>query len=282
VALELTNWLAMSPNSAASVHYPTSVVEVQELVARLPRVRALGARHSFNPIADSPGGALISLSRLVPEVTIDAGHRLADRDQQWPAGRGDQLVRGKRVGIQASVGLDVTIDPQPGVPVALKDVLGRPPGARKARPSGGGQGQHQPRHALVVVEPRLQLADVVLVRDGEAGRPRRPRGQGDRGRRLGRRPGGRRPPGDEGGDQLEDQQARRDVPPVVRVGSSLDPSQLGSDGIMQLIEVNPEGRQQEPGRTPVAVGQANIGDDLPVPPRPPHHVRGLSRILTDT
>jgi hypothetical protein len=53
------------------------------------------------------------------------------------------------------------IDPQPGVRVPLEDVLGRPPGARKALPSGGGQGQHQPRHALVVVEPHLQLAEVV-------------------------------------------------------------------------------------------------------------------------
>ena len=45
---------------------------MQELVARLPRVKALGTRHSFNAIADSPGGALISLSELAPDVTIDA------------------------------------------------------------------------------------------------------------------------------------------------------------------------------------------------------------------
>jgi xylitol oxidase len=70
--MELTNWAGNLAYSAASVHHPTSVVEVQELVARLPRVKALGTRHSFNPIADSPGGALISLSELAPEVTIDA------------------------------------------------------------------------------------------------------------------------------------------------------------------------------------------------------------------
>jgi xylitol oxidase len=45
---------------------------VQELVAQLPRVKALGTRHSFTTIADSPDGALISLSELAPEVTIDA------------------------------------------------------------------------------------------------------------------------------------------------------------------------------------------------------------------
>jgi xylitol oxidase len=72
VAVELTNWAGNLAYRADSVHYPTSIAEVQELVARLPRVKALGTRHSFNAIADSPGGALISLSELAPEVTIDA------------------------------------------------------------------------------------------------------------------------------------------------------------------------------------------------------------------
>jgi alditol oxidase len=72
VSLELTNWAGNLAYGAESVHYPTSVVAVQELVARLSRVKALGTRHSFNTIADSPGGALISLSELAPEVTLDA------------------------------------------------------------------------------------------------------------------------------------------------------------------------------------------------------------------
>ena len=72
MSLELRNWAGNLAYSADSVHHPTSVVEVQELVARLSRVKALGTRHSFNTVADSPGGALISLSELAPEVTIDA------------------------------------------------------------------------------------------------------------------------------------------------------------------------------------------------------------------
>ena len=72
MSLELRNWAGNLTYRAASVHYPTSVVEVQELVARLPRVKAIGTRHSFNTIAVSPGGALISLSELAPEVTLDA------------------------------------------------------------------------------------------------------------------------------------------------------------------------------------------------------------------
>ena len=72
MVLALRNWAGNLAYSAESVYYPTSVVEVQELVARLPRVKALGTRHSFTTIADSPGGALISLSELAPNLTIDA------------------------------------------------------------------------------------------------------------------------------------------------------------------------------------------------------------------
>ena len=53
MALELRNWAGNLAYSAESVHHPTSVVEVQELVARRARVKALGTRHSFNTIADS-------------------------------------------------------------------------------------------------------------------------------------------------------------------------------------------------------------------------------------
>jgi xylitol oxidase len=66
--VELMNWAGNLAYRAASVHSPTSVAEVQDLVGRLPRVRALGTRHSFNTIADSPGGALISLSELAPDI----------------------------------------------------------------------------------------------------------------------------------------------------------------------------------------------------------------------
>ena len=72
MSLGLTNWAGNLAYTADSVHYPTSVVEVQELVARLSRVRAVGTRHSFNTIGDCPGGALISLSELAPDVTVDA------------------------------------------------------------------------------------------------------------------------------------------------------------------------------------------------------------------
>ena len=66
-----TNWAGNLTYSAASIHHPTSVAEVQQLVAQHSRVKALGTRHSFNTIADSSGGALISLSELPPEIEVD-------------------------------------------------------------------------------------------------------------------------------------------------------------------------------------------------------------------
>ncbi len=67
----LTNWAANLIYEAEAIHHPTSVEEVQELVARLSRVKALGTRHSFTNIADSEGGELISLSQLAPEIVVD-------------------------------------------------------------------------------------------------------------------------------------------------------------------------------------------------------------------
>jgi xylitol oxidase len=72
VSLASTNWAGNLTYSADCIHYPTSVAEVQQLVDHHPRVKALGTRHSFNTIADSPGGALISLSELPPDIAVDA------------------------------------------------------------------------------------------------------------------------------------------------------------------------------------------------------------------
>jgi len=72
VSVASMNWAGNLTYRAASIHHPTSVAEVQELVAHHPRVKALGTRHSFNTIADSPGGALISLSELPPDIAVDA------------------------------------------------------------------------------------------------------------------------------------------------------------------------------------------------------------------
>ncbi len=69
------NWADNLTYSSDAVHMPASVEEVQELVAAHRKVKALGTRHSFTDIADSPGGAQISLRGLEPDITIDADAR---------------------------------------------------------------------------------------------------------------------------------------------------------------------------------------------------------------
>ena len=65
------NWADNYTFSAARIHRPVSVDEVRGLVARSSHVRAIGARHSFNGIADS-AGELIDLSGIDPGFLIDA------------------------------------------------------------------------------------------------------------------------------------------------------------------------------------------------------------------
>jgi alditol oxidase len=63
------NWAGNHRYAARTLHRPTGVEEVQELVARAGNVRVLGSRHSFNDIADAD--ALISLEALPDDVVID-------------------------------------------------------------------------------------------------------------------------------------------------------------------------------------------------------------------
>jgi xylitol oxidase len=65
-----TNWAGNVTFGAARIHRPASLAELRALVAAEPRVRALGTRHSFSDLADSPG-ALVSLAGLPAGVEVD-------------------------------------------------------------------------------------------------------------------------------------------------------------------------------------------------------------------
>jgi alditol oxidase len=65
------NWARNITFGSPRLHRPTSVEEVQRLVATAPHVRALGTGHSFNTIADSAGDQ-VSLADLPPILRIDA------------------------------------------------------------------------------------------------------------------------------------------------------------------------------------------------------------------
>ncbi len=68
------NWADNYTFSAAQIHRPVSVDEVRSIVARSTRIRAIGARHSFNGIADSPSD-LIDLAGIDPGFLIDPERR---------------------------------------------------------------------------------------------------------------------------------------------------------------------------------------------------------------
>jgi xylitol oxidase len=63
------NWAGNYCYGAAVIHRPQRVEQVQELIARPPRARALGTRHSFTGIGDS--AELISLAELETEIAVD-------------------------------------------------------------------------------------------------------------------------------------------------------------------------------------------------------------------
>ena len=64
------NWAGNYTYSAAKVHDPETVEQLQELVRRSTKVRALGTRHSFNAIADSTE-ALVSLAKFDRVTEVD-------------------------------------------------------------------------------------------------------------------------------------------------------------------------------------------------------------------
>jgi xylitol oxidase len=98
IAEPLTNWAGNVAFTAGRVDRPSSVEELQELVARSRRVRVLGSGHSFNRIADS-AGTLVSVAGLprVTEldtagrtVTVSGGLRYGEV-AGWLHGRGHAL-----------------------------------------------------------------------------------------------------------------------------------------------------------------------------------------------
>ncbi len=65
------NWAGNVVFGARAHHRPTSIEQLQELVAGSDRVRVLGTGHSFNRIADTTGD-LVSVADLPPVLAVDA------------------------------------------------------------------------------------------------------------------------------------------------------------------------------------------------------------------
>ena len=78
-----SNWAGNYAYRAARIHQPETVEQVQEIVRHSDKLKALGSRHSFNDIADSPGDLvslehfdkIVRLDREPQTVTVEAGVR---------------------------------------------------------------------------------------------------------------------------------------------------------------------------------------------------------------
>lgn len=80
---KFTNWAGNLEYSTANVAYPESVEQVQALVKKADKLRALGTQHCFNKIADSPHqlvsakklDKILALDTAKKTVTVEAGVR---------------------------------------------------------------------------------------------------------------------------------------------------------------------------------------------------------------
>jgi xylitol oxidase len=66
----LKNWAGNLEYSTGNVHYPKSVEQVQQVVRKYDKLKALGSRHSFNKIADSTENQ-VSLKEMNKVVSLD-------------------------------------------------------------------------------------------------------------------------------------------------------------------------------------------------------------------
>ena len=72
----LGNWGGNVTFSAAEQAVPSTLEELQELVARTPRIRAVGTRHSFSTVADTVG-TMVSTQGIEQTIEVDEQARVA-------------------------------------------------------------------------------------------------------------------------------------------------------------------------------------------------------------
>src|SRR5690625_5077012 len=75
------SWSGTVDYGPGPLHAPRSVAELQDLVARSPRIRALGTRHSFSTIAASDA-ELVTLEHLPATIDFDITARTVRRSEE--------------------------------------------------------------------------------------------------------------------------------------------------------------------------------------------------------
>jgi xylitol oxidase len=73
--MERTNWAGNYTYRARRLHQPSTLEQVQEIIAATQHVRILGSRHSFTNVGDSR--ELVTLDGLPADMVVDPEARTA-------------------------------------------------------------------------------------------------------------------------------------------------------------------------------------------------------------
>ena len=161
--MALANWAGNHVYGAAELHRPATLEHLRAIVARAPRVRALGSRHSFS---DSPTPReLVALDGLPADVVVDP--------------------RAGTVTCGAGIRYGELAEPLAAQGLALHNLASLPHisvgGAIATATHGSGDANGNLATAVARLELVTSDGDVLTVRRGDAGlrrRRRRPRRAG--------------------------------------------------------------------------------------------------------
>jgi xylitol oxidase len=92
-----TNWAGNYTYRARRLHRPSTLEQVQEIVASASRLRVLGSRHSFTDIGDS--SELLTLDGLPPEVVFDKAARTVSFTPRLTYGALAETLRGEEMAL---------------------------------------------------------------------------------------------------------------------------------------------------------------------------------------
>jgi xylitol oxidase len=143
-----TNWAGNYAYRARVLHRPSTLDELQEIVARTPRIRVLGSRHTFSDIADSE--ELVALDGLPVDVEIADG----------TVSFGGALRYGDLAGILADAGLALhNLASLPHTTVA---------GAVATATHGSGDGNGNLATTVAALELVTSTGEIVRARRGDS------------------------------------------------------------------------------------------------------------------
>ncbi|MGY1856956.1 FAD-binding protein [Modestobacter sp. SYSU DS0290] len=147
------NWAGNYTYGATRLHRPSSVEQVQEIVAAASRVRVLGSRHSFTGVADST--ELLSLEAVTGSVAVSPDRRTVTVDGGVRYGQLTEVLREQGLALHNLASL-------PHISVA---------GAVATATHGSGVANRNLAGAVAGLEVVTSTGEVVRAARGAAGFP---------------------------------------------------------------------------------------------------------------